>query len=223
MDDESIDIASTSITGLFGVFAVVAAMLLTSDYLTSVSMRFLCATSFYGRAAIQRPDPLFFIITITICFVLIEIISYVNHKEKAQLFLKIKQTAFQQEQIQNLLNTVPDSVLISSLATESKAPLTIYSNRQMNNFFGCDTIFKDRMSKNRPLQRRIFKENSLIDDQQCQSNIFEENLPMSMSMSLSSILLRHRYLQEQSKNQGYKTTLCFQVKSQNRYAESGAS
>ena len=79
---------------MFGIFIVITAMLLTTDFLTSMLMRFLCVGSFYGRAAFFRADPLLFVITFTIFYALIEMLSYVNQKEKAQLFLKIQQSAF---------------------------------------------------------------------------------------------------------------------------------
>ena len=70
----------------------------------------------------------------------IESIIFVTHKAKSNLFLRIKVTALQEDQMQNLLNTVPDKVLICSKASEGSMPISLYSNRQMNNFFGCDVV-----------------------------------------------------------------------------------
>ena len=42
----------------------------------------------------------------------------------------------QQEQLFNLLDTVPDSVLICSQQSESNTPKSLYSNRRMKEFFG---------------------------------------------------------------------------------------
>ena len=121
-DEDSNRLITYTLTGLYGLFSVLAAILLTSDFLTSLYMRFFCALVFYARAALYRPDPVLFIFIIMVCFILIESIIYVNHREKALLFLRIKLTAFQEEQIKNIFNSVPDKVLISSV------PIAILTN-----------------------------------------------------------------------------------------------
>ena len=50
--------------------------------------------------------------TITILFSIAEVTVYLNHRSKALLFLEIKQNQSQQQQLLNLMDTVPDNVLI---------------------------------------------------------------------------------------------------------------
>ena len=59
----------------------------------------------------------------------IESIIYVNHKAKVELFMRVKVTEFQQEQLMDLFDTVPDKVLIFSKTSEASAPKSLYSNR----------------------------------------------------------------------------------------------
>ena len=58
-----------------------------------------------------------------------EAIIYVNHKAKANLFMRIKVIALQEEQLKNLLDTVPDKVLIVTKTSEASVPKSIYSNK----------------------------------------------------------------------------------------------
>ena len=56
---------------------------------------------------------------------------------------------------------VPDKVLICSQAKESIAPRTLYSNHQMNNFFGRNLVFNDKEKKSlqrSAFNRKVFKE-----------------------------------------------------------------
>ena len=63
----------------------------------------------------------------------------------------------------NLFDMVPDKVLIYSKTSESSAPKSLYSNRQMNTFFGCDFVKTDSISRTMkapnvtaPSKRKIF-------------------------------------------------------------------
>ena len=60
---------------------------------------------------------------------MIEAIAYMNMKAKASLFLRIKFMSLQEEQLKNLLDTVPDHVLICSQDKEGHAPKSIFGNR----------------------------------------------------------------------------------------------
>ena len=77
------------------------------------------------------------------------------NKDKANLFLRIKTAKIQEEQLLNLLDSVPDKVLISELRHDGK-PTPIYTNRAMRMLFGGDALNqelrKDLMS------RRVFTE-----------------------------------------------------------------
>jgi len=100
-------------------------------------------------------------------------IIYVNHKAKANLFMRIKVIALQEEQLKNLLDTVPDKVLIVSKPSEAIAPRSLYSNRGMNEFFGGDIVEMSTRSKKEisgrrkgaslqdPTKRAIFKEHRM--------------------------------------------------------------
>ena len=54
----------------------------------------------------------------------------------------------------NLFDTVPDKVLIFSKTSEASAPKSLYSNRQMNKFFGCDVVKTDATYRNKQLQKK---------------------------------------------------------------------
>ena len=105
-----------------------------------------------------------------------ESIMYVNHKAKANLFMRIKVIALQEEQLKNLLDTVPDKVLIMSKTSEASAPKSLYSNRQMNELFGCDVVYSDKLyrsqksrkqvsKKEAPTRQKIFKECSFMGNE----------------------------------------------------------
>ena len=90
-----------------------------------------------------------------ILVLILEGICWWVHKDKAMLFLRIKTAKLQEEQLLNLLDSMPDKVLISELCHESK-PVPIYTNRAMRMLFGGDALNKD-MRKNL-MGRRIFTE-----------------------------------------------------------------
>lgn len=69
-----------------------------------------------------------------------ESLLYSNHHAKAILFMQIKVTAQKEEQLRLLLDTVPDKVLISTKATESRRPRSLYCNLQTERFFGCNLV-----------------------------------------------------------------------------------
>ena len=71
---------------------------------------------------------------------LIEVVLYLNHKAHIKLFLAMKVTEMHQKQMLNLLDSVPDKVLICKEPQEGLNPKCIYSNRKMNEFFGRDLV-----------------------------------------------------------------------------------
>ena len=94
----------------------------------------------------------------------LETIIYVNHKSKALLFMKMQVLMLQQEQLKTLFDTVPGKVLILSKTNgEASAPKSLYSNREMNRFFGCNVVKKDSDAKGcsnafrAPTRRQIFE------------------------------------------------------------------
>ena len=89
------------------------------------------------------------VVTTVIILMILELSVYNNYKAKAQLFLRIKASEQQGEQLNEILDTVPDNVLICAKpqpavkADESKAVVervAQYANLQMKLFFGCDLI-----------------------------------------------------------------------------------
>ena len=65
--------------------------------------------------------------------------------------------AFQQKQLLNLLDTVPDQVLICSQKTEEHALIPRFSNREMREFLGGDPVDKkdERGTKAATRKQRI--------------------------------------------------------------------
>ena len=64
-------------------------------------------------------------------FVVLEASVFMNYKAKAQLFLRIKASEQQSEQLTDLLDTVPDSVYICSKSkpeSSDKERVAQYSN-----------------------------------------------------------------------------------------------
>ena len=57
--------------------------------------------------------------------------------------------AFQQKQLLNLLDTVPDQVLICSQKTEDHALKPVFSNREMREFYGGDPVDKKSQRRNK--------------------------------------------------------------------------
>ena len=52
----------------------------------------------------------------------------------------------QQTQLYDLLDSVPDKVLICSKKGDERTPDNLYSNREMNRFFGTDIVLNDHRS-----------------------------------------------------------------------------
>ena len=67
-----------------------------------------------------------------VLFLIFEIIFYVQQKVQAKMFLSQINVSQQQKQLQNILDTVPDKVLICSQDVNSEEELSpLYSNQQM--------------------------------------------------------------------------------------------
>lgn len=83
------------------------------------------------------------LVLLAAAWVVLEIIFYVQLKAQAKLFLMTKVTDYQQTQLFNLLDSVPDKVLICSRNPEELLPKATYSNRQMIEFFGSNPVLSD--------------------------------------------------------------------------------
>ena len=81
-------------------------------------------------------------IPIRICvYWLLETIFYVQQKVQAKMFLSQMNARQQEKQLLNLLDTVPDKVLICSQEDISQEELSpLYSNQQMRQFYGEDLV-----------------------------------------------------------------------------------
>ena len=91
-------------------------------------------------------------------YIAVEAIVYMNYHAKASLFLRVQVANMQEEQMQNLINTMPDMVLICSKPFEDSLPKSVYSNRKMNAFFGCNLVLNETSkTKKRPAKKKIFK------------------------------------------------------------------
>ena len=88
--------------------------------------------------------------------------------------MRIKVIEFQQEQLMNLFDMVPDKVLIYSKTSEASAPKSLYSNRQMNNFFGCNVVKTDATSRKR-LNKKKKSLNSKIPTAPSKRAIFQDH------------------------------------------------
>ena len=111
---------------------------------------------------------------------------------------------------------VPDKVLICSQAEESIAPRTLYSNHQMNNFFGRNLVFNDKEKNSlqrNAFNRKVFKEKQTDD---FEDRLESDNLQPEMAMSLSDIVVRH-HVQSKIDKQAQNINLNFIVDTPNCY------
>ena len=99
--------------------------------------------------------------------VVTELVFFMQSRSKAKLFLALKITIFQQQQLFNLLDSVPDKVMIVAKETEDHYGKAVYTNRQMKEFFGGDPTapmmkqssqqMKRRGAKTHPMKSKIFE------------------------------------------------------------------
>ena len=129
------DIKSRSvIVQTMEIVILIVANFLTNDYLPHLAVRqiymLLSITGYVFTNLINGELNLYAAATFVMLINLgIETIIYVNHKSKAQLFMRMKVLMLQQEQLKSLFDTVPDKVLIFSKTSEARAPKSLYSNR----------------------------------------------------------------------------------------------
>lgn len=64
--------------------------------------------------------------------IILELGCYNTFKAMAKLFIESKSNEKRQIQLEQLLNTVPDNVLICSKNKEGQAPIGIYGNERIN-------------------------------------------------------------------------------------------
>ena len=90
----------------------------------------------------QVHSPLAFSIISTSMMIILEISNYSSYRAKAFLFLQLKAQEDQSQQLNDLLDAVPDSVFICSKSKDTKMieHKAMYSNLKMSNFFGRDPV-----------------------------------------------------------------------------------
>lgn len=121
-------------TQVFLLVLFLATNLMSVDYLPHLIIREIyfwgCVSVIVpGRSRFDGENNMVagFASAFTFCL-LFESVLYTNHRAKAVLFMRVKVTALQEEQLRDLLDTVPDQVLICTKASESREPKSIYSN-----------------------------------------------------------------------------------------------
>ncbi len=78
---------------------------------------------------------------IYISFVLVnEVHLYISMRREMDLFIEVKLMKRQQNNLTNLLDALPDSVLVCTKSTEETRAKPVFSNVKLNEFFGCDVL-----------------------------------------------------------------------------------
>ncbi len=75
----------------------------------------------------------------------------------------------QQINLNNLLDGLPDSVLVCTKSTEERKARPLYGNVKLNSFFGCDVVNSHNKSKLHKKDRKVKKQSPL------ERNIFMSN------------------------------------------------
>jgi len=130
---------------IFSVFFLVSCIFMSSNFLLTLLLRqAMCWTFIILNTAMwatQSSDSNYGTVIATVAvFLLMEGGNFCNMRSKALLFMQVRKMGMQERQLSNLLDSLPDKVLICTKAQEGKAPKSIYSNMQMNAFFGCDLV-----------------------------------------------------------------------------------
>ena len=143
----------------------------------------------------------------------------------------MKITDLQQKQLSNLLDTVPDKVLICSPVPEGGVAEGIYSNRKMNEFFGGNMGFKagensalyqtrrakasakrnPRVKQKILMGKQIFR--NCMDDAITPSDLIGES-----KQSLNEIIKKHQLEKKESNVMGLRTGSRYKVLKPNKYA-----
>ncbi len=85
------------------------------------------------------------IVIVTMLVVTIEIIFFTQMKVQVKLFLSSQMIQVQESQLLNMLDSVPDKVLVCSFdRDEDLKPRPLYNNLQMRQFFGCSLVVNNK-------------------------------------------------------------------------------
>lgn len=126
---------------LTSLYFLALSSLINVRYLRDLVLRLTCFTlvlviHFMGRTKEEMQSPGSAAGASFVFVLIVECISYLNSKGKAKLFLRMACTKIQEKQLFNLLDTVPDKVLICSPRRPDSRHTLIYANRQMTQFYG---------------------------------------------------------------------------------------
>ena len=207
---------------LLSIYYIVISSLVNIKFVRDLVVRvlaFTCVTviHFTGREK-EEIHSLFSAIAASVFFLAImETINYINCKAKAKLFLRMACTKIQERQLFNLLDTVPDKVLICSQRFSDSKPTLIYANRQIKQFYGGKIEAENEQGKvyNR-LGLQIFQE----QDQEFVDSVVADR---PEKFSLNDILIRSSASAQTSLNSSIDGGSCssimrFQVvRSSNQY------
>ncbi len=116
-----------------------------------------------------------------VAFFVWELHLYQVMRSKARLFLNANVVKQQQRQLSDLIDAVPDSVLICKKGDKESNMKALYANLKMNSFFGCGitdtkTIRNNsngrykRGVKGEPLKRKVFFKTDLNEPEQLSHN-----------------------------------------------------
>ena len=90
-----------------------------------------------------------FAVVSVLLFGTIELIFYVQMKAQAKLFIASKLITIQEKQLQNMLDTVFDKVLVCSTdRKEGFKTIPLYNNHQMKEFFGKSLVTTEASKNN---------------------------------------------------------------------------
>ena len=100
-------------------------------------LSYLFVIGMYTQLQKKRDEDYNLSMTVAFNFILLSVSEsffFSLYKSKAKLFLKIKVSMLQQDQLFNLLDSVPDKVMICKYQLESLKPKQIYRNNKMSKF-----------------------------------------------------------------------------------------
>ena len=151
----------------FYIAYVIANCFMSVSYLPHLICRVLSIMTFSVKIFFTRrhhgddSDPTSLILGCFVIFIL-EVSLRNNIFSKGKLFTENKVNLRQQEQLANLLNSVPDNVLICKKSSANKAPVCVYGNSRINSFFGQSVIEHryDAANPNVKINKKLRKVNS---------------------------------------------------------------
>ena len=125
----------TSLLQILALVYLTACHFMSTNFLLCLFTRQVCLWSCLTLYILTRNDDnrgssiLVFSGFCLFLVVFVESANYSSMQSKALLFQRVKEMGRQEQQLSNLLDTMPDKFLITTRALEAKAPKSVYSNR----------------------------------------------------------------------------------------------